>query len=276
MTIHRVKTCGCGHEQSWHENGTGRCTYGHDHVMGGCTCERFGKRSRPDVPALENVALEETGAFLGLPAIGQAIDEVIRALATLKVAMSGVAHAGVGVPEKPRRASAPRATRSAPSATNGAVHLRAGERRLLEVAARHHPVRLTRAQLATLAGFTASGGTYQTYLSVLRRAAYINEEDRLVGVTAEGFLAAGVKERQPMTRAEVLEQWRGALRAGERTMLDVVLTLGSVTRAQLGAAANLEPSAGTFGTYLSVLKRNGLVAVDGKMVRLGKALAEAR
>lgn len=182
------------------------------------------------------------------------------------------ASAVVAPPPPPPPRAAP-----APSKSNGAVQLRAGERRLLEVAARHHPVRLTRAQLATLAGFTASGGTYQTYLSVLRRAGYFDEEEaKLVGVTAAGLAAAGVKSRRPMTRAEVLEQWRRALRAGERTMLDLVIKHGELTRSNLGALAKLEPKAGTFGTYLSVLKRNGLVVVDGQKVRLGKALAEAR
>lgn len=162
------------------------------------------------------------------------------------------------------------------SSSASAVHLRAGERKLLHVAARHHPVRLTRAQLATLAGFAASGGTYQTYLSVLRRAGYVDEDAKLVGVTPTGRAAAGVTARHPMSRAEVLEQWRGALRAGERTMLDAVIQHGDLTRTRLGELAKLEPSAGTFGTYLSVLKRNGLVAVDGQKVRLGTALMEAR
>jgi hypothetical protein len=48
MTIHKVKMCGCGHEASWHaENGTGPCTYGHDHPFKGCTCEGFGRRRHP-------------------------------------------------------------------------------------------------------------------------------------------------------------------------------------------------------------------------------------
>lgn len=160
--------------------------------------------------------------------------------------------------------------------TNGAVHLRAGERRLLEVVARHHPVRLTRAQLATLAGFAASGGTYQTYLSVLRRAGYLEEDDGLVGAAAAGLATAGVQARRPMSRAEVLEQWRSALRKGERDMLDAVVKHREVTRERLGELTDIAPSGGTFGTYLSVLRRNELVVVDGPNVRLGKALAEAR
>lgn len=159
---------------------------------------------------------------------------------------------------------------------NESTQLRAGERRLLDVSARHHPVKLTRAQLATLAGFAATGGTYGTYLSVLRRAGYLEESENLVGVSSTGLAAAGVKARQPMTKAEVLEQWRGVLRAGERTMLDLVLKHRSIHRSLLGEYAGFETSGGTFGTYLSVLRRNGLVDVEGQTVKLGKALSEAK
>jgi len=65
-------------------------------------------------------------------------------------------------------------------------------------------------------------------------------------------------------------------RCGGPAVLDLVLKHGSLTRARLGDLAHIEPSGGTFGTYLSVLRRYGLVAVEGQSVRLGKALTEAR
>ena len=40
---------------------------------------------------------------------------------------------------------------------------------MLHTLARHHPTRVTRAQLATLSRFKVTGGTFNTYLSTLRR-----------------------------------------------------------------------------------------------------------
>jgi hypothetical protein len=44
-----------------------------------------------------------------------------------------------------------------------------GKRRMLETLARRCALRVTRAQLGTFAGFTASGGTFGAYLGALRR-----------------------------------------------------------------------------------------------------------
>jgi hypothetical protein len=40
---------------------------------------------------------------------------------------------------------------------------------MLETLARRYPLRVTRAQLGTLAGFTPSGGTFATYFGTLKR-----------------------------------------------------------------------------------------------------------
>lgn len=286
MTVHKIRTCGCGHEEAMHEKGMGPCLYGHGHVMGGCTCPSFGRRKRASAkPAVESYP---GPAILAAPdALLAAIDAVMRGLGAMRVALAprqlpghvkpfaGVVGVKNGGLTSSLARSEPRDRARRARASSG--QLRRGERHLLEVAARHHPVRLTRAQLATLAGFTASGGTYQTYLSVLRREGLVDEDDaRLICATDAGLTAAGVPGKRPMTRAEVVEQWRAALRRGERDMLDVILKHGPRTRSELAEIVDMEASGGTFSTYLSVLRRNGLVEVEGKSVRLGKALQEAR
>lgn len=112
---------------------------------------------------------------------------------------------------------------------NDGSQLRKGERRMLEVLARSHPARRSRAQIGTLAGFTPSGGTFRTYWGTLRRS---------------GFAHLGEAPRAPLSRDETLAMWRSALRAGERSMLDVLVETTA--------------SGGTFSTYLGTLRRNGL------------------
>lgn len=147
------------------------------------------------------------------------------------------------------------------AAVNGAP-LRAGARRMLEAMVSHHPARLTRAQLATLARMKPTSGTFSTYLSNLRQANYLDEQDGFLQATAEGRAALGAGPAYaPLTAAQVRDQWRQAMRAGARRMLDVLVDAhpAAVSRVDLAHAAGLEPTSGTFSTYLSNLRRNGLV-----------------
>lgn len=158
----------------------------------------------------------------------------------------------------------------------GGVVLRAGERRMLATLARRHPLKLTRTQLGTLSGLTPSGGTFNTYLSILKRHGLVNEgTDGLLEITPAGFAYLGSNVPQaPSGPAEVLEIWRQALRAGERRMLDELVSAypGWLTREELGRRTGIAHTGGTFGTYLSVLRRNGLVEVDGDRVRASETL----
>lgn len=147
--------------------------------------------------------------------------------------------------------------------------LKAGARRMLLAAAEHHPTRLTRAQLATLAKMRATGGTFGTYLSTLRRHGLIVERDRLLEVTPAGLAEAGVgRAGPPATAAQVRDRWRAALKAGAARMFDELVAAYPYgrTREDLAAKVGMEASGGTFGTYLSTLRRNGLVAIDGEWV----------
>ncbi len=142
---------------------------------------------------------------------------------------------------------------------------------MLHTLARHHPMRVTRAQLGTLSRFKVSGGTFSTYFSTLRRAGLITEHD---GLTDQGRAAAGVNAVAPASTAELLEQWRGALKAGARTMLDLLIDAhpDALTRDELADRAGYEPTGGTFNTYLSTLRRNGLADVTADTVRANDVL----
>ncbi|OLL70445.1 hypothetical protein Ae168Ps1_6192c [Pseudonocardia sp. Ae168_Ps1] len=137
---------------------------------------------------------------------------------------------------------------------------------MLQILAGQHPRRLTRAQLAPLAGIAVKGGTYSSYLSALRTRGYLTETDGLLGLTAQGRDVAGPAE--PLSTEQVRQQWRSQLRLGARTMLDALIARHPmpVSRAELAAAAELTESGGTFSTYLSTLRRNGLARTHGDLV----------
>jgi hypothetical protein len=169
-------------------------------------------------------------------------------------------------PTPPPRSTTP-PVEGPPPASPG---LKAGARRMLAVLVRHHPMKLTRAQLATLARLRVTGGTFNTYYSMLRTRGYLAEHNGLIELIPAGADAGGLPAQpEPISGTELRQQWAGVLKAGARTMLDHLLDRypEPFSRVELATAVGLEPSGGTFGTYLSTLRRNGLIDVTGDQVR---------
>lgn len=226
------------------------------------------------VPVLDEELLDELrGRIVGavVPDVDQAIGV---ALNNFRIGVNA-AFADLPTPTTAPRQIAPArpaaattaATAPAPTAapTDGA-ELVAGARRLLHVIAAH-PGGLTRAQAATLAHLKASGGSFGTYLSRLKVAGLVLTEGRLVRPTDAGIAVAG--NPLPPSPAETLEAWRDRLgNSGARRMLDALVERWphGLTRQDLGVETELEPSGGSFGTYLSRLRTNGLIEErDGEL-----------
>lgn len=105
------------------------------------------------------------------------------------------------------------------------------------------------------------------YIARFLFAGYIEEVDKLVSVTGAGLAAIGGSKPKPMTSAETIEMWCRTV-GGAAKMLRALVDLhpNATTREGLGAALNLAISGGTFQTYLSRLKSNGLIHVEGDKV----------
>lgn len=149
-----------------------------------------------------------------------------------------------------------------------------GARSILETLARHHPMKVTRAQLGTLTGYSHRGGTFQKYFSILKRAGLIEEAGSDVAVTDAGLDYVGEVPEAPQTTEELLEVWRGSLVGGARTLLDILVGQYPdwITREDLGELGGYEASGGTFQKYVGLLKRNGLVEVAGPELRASETL----
>lgn len=167
------------------------------------------------------------------------------------------------------RTDAPVAVERRPRPVVGArgpvAGLKGGAVRMLHAMVDHHPLRLSRAQLATLAGMKVSGGTFGTYLSALRRGEYLTEVDHLLEVTELGLRTVGGSAAAPGTAEQVRQRWRAALKGGARRMLDELVDVhpAGLARGELAERVGIEVSGGTFGTYLSMLRSNGLLTEVG-------------
>lgn len=144
--------------------------------------------------------------------------------------------------------------------------LRAGAIRILQELSARMPAGYTRPQVGALTGFTASGGTFGTYFSNLKKTGFIEERGGLVYATEAGIQHLGADvPRAPTSHADAMALWKRALRKGAFEMLQAIVAAarGGLSRADLAAAVGMTASGGTFGTYLSNLRRNGLITESG-------------
>lgn len=141
------------------------------------------------------------------------------------------------------------------------VKLRRGEKKILTALAQFHPKDLTRDQLATLSGYPARGGSFPTYAGVLRRHGLAEKDGEHFRITDKGIRHIG--EVPPISGTqELIAMWKSRLRAGEKTILDLLIEAypGARSPQQIQTASGYDKKT-TFDTYMGVLKRNGLVTV---------------
>lgn len=142
-----------------------------------------------------------------------------------------------------------------------------GARRLLGELVSRMPAGYTKSQVATLAGFAPSGGTFGNYLSILRKHGCIQENNGLIYATAAGARGMGGEvPKAPTTAAECLARWKTAIPSGAFKMLEVIVGHETIGRDILAKLVGMEKTGGTFGNYLSILNRNGLIEKVGKDV----------
>jgi hypothetical protein len=146
------------------------------------------------------------------------------------------------------------------------------ELRILRVLAARHPARFTRAQWATLSGMKRTGGTWQTYVSRLRTSGFIDETDGNIALTPAGLAAAGHIDKPPP--GSVVAQWKNALGSGPSKIIDVLLASypSTVDRANVADRVGMVATGGTFQTYLSRLRSNGLIEVFGRKIKASPTL----
>jgi len=133
--------------------------------------------------------------------------------------------------------------------------------RLGELASRY-PAGYSKPQVGTLTGYSHKGGTFNTYLSDLRRLGYIDERDGLMFATDPGIESIGDRvPEKPKSHDEDMGMWNQALRAGAFRMLQAIVDSGpdGIDKDSLALSVDMTASGGTFNTYLSDLRRNGLI-----------------
>lgn len=157
---------------------------------------------------------------------------------------------------------------------NGITKLRAGAMKMLKAVVMFHPEPVTRLQVATLVGFSVKGGTFGAYLSELKKADWIKESGGKLTATDDGIDQAGDVEELPTDPQQLVDFWAGKFREGCGKMLRIIAKKypNSITKEELAYESNFTVTGGTFGAYLSELRRNHLIVIEGADITATKTL----
>jgi archaellum component FlaC len=151
--------------------------------------------------------------------------------------------------------------------------LRAGAMKMLNWLGGAYPNSLTKSRLATLSGFSMNGGTFNTYISELKRNGWIIGANEFT-ITEEGLRNAQAEEIP--TGEDLLRLWQSKFREGAGKILKTLYDKypERMTKEEIGYEVGFEPTGGTFNTYISELRRNNLIQVEGNKVIISEEFFE--
>lgn len=157
-----------------------------------------------------------------------------------------------------------------PYANNNIV---AGAKRILNACAMFYPNPISKPRAGAIAGLSYKSGSFNTYISTLKREGLIEQEGNEYIITELGLEQVG--EVQPLPSGEELVNlWCNIVKGGASRILRVLYENypNSLSKEEVGELAELSPNSGSFNTYLSTLKRNGLIKVNRKEIKLSEEL----
>jgi hypothetical protein len=160
------------------------------------------------------------------------------------------------------------------ASSNGTVT--GGAMRMLKAAAMFSPEKITKTRMAALARLSHTSGSFSTYMSTLKREGLLVGEGNLFTITEEGLKHAGEVDPLPTDPEELINLWCGVIgeNGGAARMLRALSSNypNEITKTDLGETVNMSSTSGSFSTYLSTLKRNGLIKTQGQNVKASDEL----
>lgn len=170
------------------------------------------------------------------------------------------------------RTAAPIVRRPSATPASSNTEIGGGMKRMMIALAQRSP--LTKRQLGVRAVMSSRSGTFGTYMARLRTNGWIDGSEQIT-ITNDGIEALGNYEALP-EGAELLNYWLAELgESGAGRMLRCLADAypKALSKEELGEAANISSSSGTFGTYLARLRTLELAEGRGE-IRASKEFFE--
>lgn len=172
-------------------------------------------------------------------------------------------------PQPPAKSHHSNNSHSNPSVSGGAM-------RMLKAAAMFYPDPISKTRMAALARLSHTSGSFSTYMSTLKREGLLVGEGNSFTITEAGLSQAGEVEPLPTDPQELVNLWCGVIgeNGGAARILRTVAESypNEILKPDLGEMVGMSSTSGSFSTYLSTLKRNGLIKTAGQSVKASEEL----
>lgn len=144
------------------------------------------------------------------------------------------------------------------AANPGALSTNTAGQNLLQSLTKHHPMRLTWAQIAGFSGRKARGGSFNTARKWLLEQGLVTESGDTVEATAKGLAAAP----PPPEGTDKVESWAAILPAPADQLLKHLVDHPGLTREELALQTGRQPRGGSWHTAMRHLTVNELITED--------------
>lgn len=150
-----------------------------------------------------------------------------------------------------------------------------GARGLLEVLVQRHPMKMTRAQLATLSGRSIKSSSFGPHVRQMVAAGYAEDYGDILAASPKGLAFIGKSASTPQSSADVAAMWLSKLPKGPARMLEALLRHRSrrFSRDTLATESGMSPTSSAIGANIKILRDNGLIDMVGDGIQLGEVLA---
>jgi len=152
------------------------------------------------------------------------------------------------------------------------LNITAGALRMLKAVAMFEPNSVSKARIGTISGLSSKkSGTFGHYLYVLKKNNLIKEHSKgLFVITDKGLTEAGDVEVIPTDPHSLINMWVKILKPKPGEIFRVIADTypNSITKEEIVDRVGLTSyTSGTFGHYLYILKRNGLITVSRNEIK---------
>jgi hypothetical protein len=153
-----------------------------------------------------------------------------------------------------------------PASGTGDESLSKAERSIMIVLAQY-PDGRSKTQIAILAGYAHTSGSFRNSLSSLRTKGYLaGDNDATMRATDSGLAALGTYDPLPVGQ-ELAEYWKGQLGKAERAIFEVLYESHprAVSQQQVAVLTGYEATSGSFRNSISKLRTLELISGKGEL-----------
>lgn len=152
--------------------------------------------------------------------------------------------------------------------------LGAGPMKILNAIARFDPQPISIHQAGTIAGYSVGSGTWIQYISTLKKNQFITKSGKMLSLTEFGRELTRDVPPIPTDPQSLFNMWAEKLPAGPVKILKVLFDSypNSIDRFQLSSDSGYAYGSGTWIQYISTLRKNNLIEVDGQNIKASNTL----